>query len=96
MLWDAENAYDAIHTLAVHTAWVWDCAFSADSEYLVTGVAQFTLRVPVWDDAFQCRLTTPAACGMWLRERWWLISRAIRRPLRQWRSWTFESAVFCW
>ncbi len=33
------NTYDWSLNLSLseHTGWVWDCSFSADSEYLVTG-----------------------------------------------------------
>jgi G protein beta subunit-like protein len=34
-------------TLAAHQRWVWDCVFSADSEYLVTGSSDQTARL--WD-----------------------------------------------
>jgi G protein beta subunit-like protein len=36
-LWDVDDEFSMSHSLAVHTAWVWDCAFSGDSKYLVTG-----------------------------------------------------------
>ena len=32
-----DEEYKLAHTFTAHTAWVWDCAFSGDSKYLVTG-----------------------------------------------------------
>ena len=36
-LWDADRDFDLAHTLTGHTAWVWGCAFSGDSNYVITG-----------------------------------------------------------
>lgn len=37
-IWDASNQrFNLTKTLEGHQRWVWDCAFSADSAYLVTG-----------------------------------------------------------
>ena len=38
-IWSISPNYDFKHerTLVGHQRWVWDCAFSADSAYLVTG-----------------------------------------------------------
>lgn len=36
-IWDVDADFELKHTLEGHTAWVWDCAFSADSSLLVTG-----------------------------------------------------------
>lgn len=35
-LWNVKD-FSLIKTLTGHQRWVWDCAFSADSAYLVTG-----------------------------------------------------------
>lgn len=53
-----------------HQRWVWDCAFSADSAYLVTGMwhSQLTTvlaRIP----SFQLLPITQHACGRWLLVR---------------------------
>ena len=36
-LWDPSDLTKAPKVLANHQRWVWDCAFSADSSYMVTG-----------------------------------------------------------
>ena len=37
-IWDASNhRFNLEKSLTGHQRWVWDCAFSADSAYLVTG-----------------------------------------------------------
>ena len=41
-IWDASNhKFNLVKTLTGHQRWVWDCAFSADSAYLVTGISVF-------------------------------------------------------
>lgn len=38
-IWDAsDQRFTLSKTLESHSRWVWDCAFSADSAYLVTGI----------------------------------------------------------
>src|SRR5271170_3130360 len=38
-IWSTDNdRFDLETTLEGHQRWVWDCAFSADSAYLVTGL----------------------------------------------------------
>lgn len=39
-IWNTENNFELLLTLHGHQRWVWDCAFSADSAYLVTGKKQ--------------------------------------------------------
>jgi G protein beta subunit-like protein len=36
-IWDVTKDFELKATLEGHSAWVWDCAFSADSSLLVTG-----------------------------------------------------------
>ncbi len=36
-IWNAGKNFELLLTLQGHQRWVWDCAFSADSAYLVTG-----------------------------------------------------------
>jgi WD40 repeat protein len=36
-IWNVEDNFSLDKTLVGHQRWVWDCAFSADSAYLVTG-----------------------------------------------------------
>jgi WD40 repeat protein len=36
-IWNVEKNFEPLLTLEGHQRWVWDCAFSADSAYLVTG-----------------------------------------------------------
>ena len=37
-IWSTEEDFKLVLTLTGHQRWVWDCAFSADSAYLVTGI----------------------------------------------------------
>lgn len=41
----ASNPYPLEATLAGHQRWVWDCAFSADSAYLVTACSDHYARL---------------------------------------------------
>ena len=64
--------YDFNHekTLKGHQRWVWDCAFSADSAYLVTGECE--LHVMYYGiDSLQSEplLIILRACGKWRREK---------------------------
>lgn len=36
-IWNTEQNFKLQMTLTGHQRWVWDCAFSADSAYVVTG-----------------------------------------------------------
>lgn len=36
-IWNLADNCELSQTLTGHKAWVWDCSFSADSAYLVTG-----------------------------------------------------------
>lgn len=40
-LWDIEKGFAPMQTLQGHQNWVWDCCFSADAAYLVTGAFQW-------------------------------------------------------
>jgi G protein beta subunit-like protein len=51
-------------TLVVHDKWVWDCAFSADSSYLVTASSDTSARVR----SFRCALL-PRRCSSRARVR---------------------------
>lgn len=47
-LWDTTNyKFKLDKVLSGHQRWVWDCSFSADSAYLVTGSSDHTARL--WD-----------------------------------------------
>jgi len=46
-LWNVGKDYGAIQTLVGHQRWVWDCAFSVDSNYLLTASSDATARL--WD-----------------------------------------------
>jgi G protein beta subunit-like protein len=61
-LWDVEDEFNMKHSLAVHTAWVWDCAFSGDSKYVVTGTGSCAPHLN--PDHVQSRRTTRGASGM--------------------------------
>ena len=37
-IWNVEDSFSLDKTLIGHTRWVWDCSFSADSAYLVSGI----------------------------------------------------------
>jgi len=36
-IWNVAKGFTLERTLVGHQRWVWDCGFSADSAYLVTG-----------------------------------------------------------
>jgi G protein beta subunit-like protein len=47
-IWDTSSQRFTLQkTLEGHTRWVWDCSFSADSAYLVTGSSDNSARL--WD-----------------------------------------------
>jgi G protein beta subunit-like protein len=46
-IWSTEDGFNLETTLKGHQRWVWDCAFSADSAYLVTACSDHYVRL--WD-----------------------------------------------
>ena len=49
-IYDVRNDFKLLCELKGHQAWVWDCAFSADSQFIVTGMYTSTrLCFPVCD-----------------------------------------------
>ena len=46
-IWSTEQNFNLETTLQGHQRWVWDCAFSADSAYLVTACSDHYVRL--WD-----------------------------------------------
>ncbi|KAI8888530.1 WD40 repeat-like protein [Backusella circina FSU 941] len=44
-IWNAEKNFEPLLTLEGHQRWVWDCAFSADSAYLVTASSDHVARL---------------------------------------------------
>jgi G protein beta subunit-like protein len=46
-IWNVEKGFTLEKTLLGHSAWVWDCTFSADSAYLVSGSSDKTAKL--WD-----------------------------------------------
>lgn len=82
-IWSIKPNYDVVKdkTLNGHQRWVWDCAFSADSAYLVTGTSVATAGgssradgLPVAGLALrflssQLHRTTSPACGSCLPAR---------------------------
>ncbi|KAF9295684.1 TOR complex subunit lst8, partial [Mortierella antarctica] len=47
-IWKTENySFELEKTLVGHQRWVWDCAFSADSAFLVTASSDHVARL--WD-----------------------------------------------
>lgn len=51
-IWSLEKNISLLRTLMGHQRWVWDCAFSADSAYLVTGT--LSLLIPMDLSAANC------------------------------------------
>ena len=72
-LWDADRDFDLAHTLTGHTAWVWGCAFSGDSNYVITGMYRQP-TVASWHHLTlrQSRPTTPGPSGtLTAASAWW-------------------------
>lgn len=44
-IWNVEKNFELLLTLQGHQRWVWDCAFSADSAYLVTASSDHVARL---------------------------------------------------
>jgi WD40 repeat protein len=64
--------YDFNHekTLKGHQRWVWDCAFSADSAYLVTGESGLHIKYDGIDSLqYEPLLIIQRVCGKWRREK---------------------------
>lgn len=81
--------------------WMWDCAFSGDSQYIVTGrpsLVILAVKAPIiriimncvvfWFFSPQLPRTTWLVCGVWRRARSKGSTVAIRRPWCVWPSMT--------
>jgi WD40 repeat protein len=56
-IWNVDDGFTLDKTLIGHQRWVWDCAFSADSAYLVTGTCSSWCIL-----SFECVAADNIAC----------------------------------
>ena len=70
-IWSISSNYEfkPERTLVGHQRWVWDCAFSADSAYLVTGDIRVFNDCSKFILVCQHRLTTQHVFGKWHQVR---------------------------
>lgn len=62
-LWDVEKGFAPMQTLQGHQGWVWDCSFSADAAYLVTGRFFPLPSPPSLISRLKDPLTSQSSCG---------------------------------
>ena len=64
-LWSVDEEYKLDQTFTAHTAWVWDCAFSGDSKYLVTGTLLHDTRFCMLAHSFVLAVSSDHTGCIW-------------------------------
>ena len=107
-IWSRPNdsaAFSHSKTLTGHQRWVWDCVYSADSAYLVSGTRlqplssttvarhRLTAQCTAGVGMRQRHPTTRHACGTCRKETRSATTQASTRPSRVWRCRTRKAAA---